>query len=330
MKQALPFRRPPYARLISGVCCAALALSLAACGTAVKSTAADAPAADYDAEYGYQAPALDAPVEEASRADGGAVLEQNRKLVKTVSMDLETTDFDGYLALVEAKIAELGGYAESFHVDRPNTELSAYSRKSANIVARIPSARLDDFVAAAQDGANLTSRDDSISDITLQYVDTESRVNALKEEQARLLELIAQADSVEAIIAIEARLSDVRYELESYSSQLKTYDNQVEYSTVNLYIRDVREYTPAENASFGQRVGRGFSENLKSTLGGLTDIAVWLLSSIPSFVALAFMAALAILLIKGLVKISTRNRAKKVSRQAPPSGPEAPPPAGTP
>ena len=63
--------------------------------------------------------------------------------------------------------------------------------------------------------------------VTLQYVSTESRVKALETEQTRLLELLENAETMEDLLTIEARLTDVRWELENYASQLRVLDNQV-------------------------------------------------------------------------------------------------------
>ena len=62
------------------------------------------------------------------------------------------------------------------------------------------------------------------------------RKKSLEIEQERLWALLEKADSLDAVVALEARLSEIRYELESYTSQLRLYDNQVDYSTVSIYI----------------------------------------------------------------------------------------------
>lgn len=52
--------------------------------------------------------------------------------------------------------------------------------------------------------------------MTLQYVDVESRKKALETEQERLMELLSSAENMEDLLAIESKLSEVRYELENY------------------------------------------------------------------------------------------------------------------
>ena len=65
-----------------------------------------------------------------------------------------------------------------------------------------------------------------MDDVTLRYVDVDSHKKALETEQERLLALLEKAENVEDIITIENRLSDVRYELENYESQIRLLDNQ--------------------------------------------------------------------------------------------------------
>ena len=67
---------------------------------------------------------------------------------------------------------------------------------------------------------------------------------ALETEQDRLLELMEQAETTEDLLAIESRLTDVRYQLESAASQLKLYDSLVSYSTVYLTVEEVQKLTP--------------------------------------------------------------------------------------
>ncbi len=93
-------------------------------------------------------------------------------------------------------------------------------------------------------------------------MDLESHKKALVTEQDRLLELMEQAETVEDIITIEGRLSEVRYQIESMESQLRTYDNKVDYSTVYLYINEVRRYSPSEEAGVGERIKSGFLKSL--------------------------------------------------------------------
>ena len=157
---------------------------------------------------------------------------------------------------------------------------------------RIPSAHLDPFLFQINEQSNVTNRSESIEDVTLQYSDIESRKKTLAVEQERLWALLEKADTLEAVIALEERLSEIRYELESFESQLRLYDNQVDYSTVYLNIDEVRVFTPTTPDSVATRIQKGFTRNLEGVVNGLVNFTVWLLSSLPTLILLAAVLAL--------------------------------------
>ncbi len=148
-----------------------------------------------------------------------ASVPQNRKWIVTVSMTAETEDLDSLLESIGAQIEALGGYVE----DQRITNGSRYSTsryRSASLTVRIPAADVDSFTQEVAGVCNVVRSSKNLEDITLTYVATESRMKALQTEEARLLELMEQAETMSDLLEIEARLTDVRYELESVTSQL--------------------------------------------------------------------------------------------------------------
>ena len=120
--------------------------------------------------------------------------------------------------------------------------------------------------------------------MTLTYVDTETRLKALETEQARLLELMEQAQTMSDLLEIEGRLTEVNYQLESVASQLKTLENQVSYATVHLYINEVQEYTPVAEKTTWQRITEGCVDSLEGIWDGAVEIFVWVLANSPYLV----------------------------------------------
>lgn len=131
--------------------------------------------------------------------------------------------------------------------------------------------------------------------MTLQYSDLESRKKTLTTEQERIWALLEKADTLEAVIALEERLSEIRYQLESMESQLKLYDNQVDYSTVSIHISEVAVYTPTGSQSVGARIKDGFKRNLTSVKTAVVDLFVLVASTLPIWLPaiLVFAAAAA-------------------------------------
>lgn len=239
----------------------------------------------------------------AGRDAGTAPLPENRKWIVTVYMSAEAEDLDAMSEALNEKIAALGGYVEDQNIYNGSAQSERRFRR-ANLTIRIPAEAVDGFTEEVAGIANVVSKEKRLEDITLQYVATESRMTALKTEEARLLELLAEAETMADLLEIEARLSDVRCELETVTSQMKIYNNQVDYATIHLSIEEVQEYTPIEEPTFWQRISTGFMGSLKGLGKGAVDLTVWIIAGSPYLVILGGVGAVVVLLIK-------RGRKKK-------------------
>lgn len=228
-------------------------------------------------------------------AAGSTALQDSRKLIKTVDLDAETKDLGRLLLWLNEKVAALGGYVEQRDIYNGSSYNSSRSR-SANMTVRIPADQADAFVEEMGEYSNIISTNETVEDVTLNYVATESRVKALQTEEARLLELMEKAETMSDLLEIEERLTDVRYELESVTSQLRTLDNQVDYATVYLYISEVRELTEPEPVGLLERIGTGFVNSLKNLGNILLELGVFLIVNLPYFAVLGIVA-LAVILI---------------------------------
>ncbi len=222
----------------------------------------------------------------ASGTELSTVEVKNRKLIRNISMSLQTKAFDELIDNIQTRVSELGGYIESSSISGARYENIERNRYSY-LTVRIPSEKLDEFVGEVKEVSNVTNISEYVDDVTLQYVDTESHITALETEQKRLLELLEQAENVEDIITIEGRLSTVRYELESYASQLRTLDNQVEYSKVEININEVERETNVKELGFWGEVTEKFSDSIYHLTRDLREIAVWFLGSLPYLVVWA-------------------------------------------
>ena len=239
-------------------------------------------------------------------------LPENRKWVVTVNLHAETEDLDALLNTVFAQVEELEGYIENQNIHN-GTAYAARRYRSAELTARIPAQKVDSFTDQVAGHANVVSNSKNLEDITLQYVDTETRMKALEVEEARLLELMEKAETMSDLLEIEGRLTDVRYEKERVTSRMRTFDNQVDYATVYLTIEEVREYTPVEEPTVWERISGGFMDSLKGVGTGAVDLLVWILASLPWLVIWAIVITLAVLLIR---KLRKNRKLKKQSRSS--------------
>ena len=140
----------------------------------------------------------------------------------------------------------------------------------------------------------------------------ESRILALETERDRLLELMEKAETMSDLLAIEARLTQVRGDLESINSQLKVLQNQVSYATIELYINQVKAYTEVEEQTVWQRIGSGFKKNLRNIGEDLVDFFVWAITYSPQLILWAGIITLAVIVLRRSFK---KRKVKKAPRE---------------
>lgn len=245
-----------------------------------------------------------------SAADTASIpLPENRKWVITMSLTAETENLTDAMGLLAEKIQESGGYVESQSVS--GTAVNSGRSPSAYITVRIPAEQLDSFVEDVSGMTNVVSSSRYVEDITLRYTDTEGRVKALQTEEARLLELMEQAQTMSDLLEIEGRLTEVRYQLENYTSTLRLYDNQVDYATLDLTLREVAKFTPPEKQGFWEKVTSGLADSIVDLGQGMVDFAAWVLIELPYLVLVGLLGWLVVLLTRRSIK---KRRAKKAQK----------------
>lgn len=266
----------------------------------------------------------DASAEADSASGSGAALasdaakaeheQTTRKLIRTVSLTMETEHLDTLRADLDSSITSCGGYIESSSLDTPQ---DSYRHRSYSVTARIPSEQLDSFLENTGSLGTITNKNISTEDITLQYVDQKAYLDSLQTEYDRVTKLLEEATDLDQILALESKLSDLRYQINSYQSQLRTYDNLVDYSTVYFYINEVAYEQTASN-TIGSRITNGFRSSLYEVRDFFVDLFVFLLANLPVLLVLAAVICAAILLIRKLI------RRRRQHKQTPPRVPATP------
>ena len=292
-------------KLFAIILCAVIAFSFAACGAKSNDAAPNESgmAIAQDSAIKYTA---DEKVELYSNAAGGSgdvkapasQNTQNEKIIKTVELSVETKEYEAYLKSLTASVSAAGGYVETSTTDLGS---SAYSNRYATYTVRIPSANLDAFINAANEKGTVVSKTENQQNVTLEYVDLESRIEAYKTEKATLTGLLEKAASLENVLAIQERLSEVNYQIENYTSQLKVLENRVSYSTVTMRINEVERVTESKPTVW-TRIKNRFLNNLDILADGFIDLVVTVVGGLPVIVPLGIGIFLAIIIIRKIIR----------------------------
>ena len=327
------------------VLCLLMALSLCACGSSqsAKSDSAyyaapaeapmPAPAAQangyyeaaeeaaygmaYDGDAGFVSGSTAAKREEG--ADTPA--ENPEKIIYSADATVETTEFDKSVEDLNAMLESVGGFVESSSVNGNNYYDSArgnVSRRTANYTLRIPSNKFFGMMESLSRLGNVPYTYMYTENVTAQYYDVQARLKALQAQETRLMEMMEIAETVEDIITIEDKLTDVRYRIDSLQSSLNNWDRRVSYSTLSLTVKEVQVYTPETvvKITYGQRLARAFTNALKNTGEFFQDLLVFLVSALPTLVILAVLFFVCRPLLKKLRAKGKERREKRAAEKA--------------
>ena len=207
------------------------------------------------------------------------------KIIYTANLTLESKDYDTARAALDAALNDAGGYLES------SSEYSDVgSSRSVNLTFRVPEENYQSFLDAVAQAGNVTYKSQQADDVTIQYMDVETRLANLEAQRTRLQELQAQADNLSDLLQIETSLTDVQSQIESWQSQLDWYSNQVQQCTVYVNLSEVQNYTPTDESFLGS-VGAAFAQGWSNFVNGLQQLAVWLAGAWPVVLVVAAAAA---------------------------------------
>ena len=236
------------ARIAAALAAAAL---LAGCGASDSGTADyQTENAAYDSEY-----AVDAAggADSSLMPDSAATDENAQKIIYNADLSMESTDFDAARTTLLAAVDANDAWLEYSSIDCAESDHD----RTANFTVRVPVENYRSFLAAAGDAGSVQNLSENAQNITSSYIDVQARLTALEAQRDRLNELADEAETTADLLEIESQLSDVQYQLENYTRQLRNMDQQVTYSTVDIYLREVAVLTPT-GVTFIERIADAF------------------------------------------------------------------------
>ncbi len=230
----------------------------------------------------------------------------NRKIIENIRLSVQTKEFDKLIDDLNSQIISLGGYIENSSVS--GREIDSTRNRNADFTIRIPCQNTASFTEFVSANSVVINKSVSTQDVTLSYVDIESRVAALESEKAALEKLLDSASTMSDIVDIRDKLTDVIYEIESYKSKLRTYDNLVDYSTVTIHIYEVKRTAIVEEQTVFQKIGNNLKTNFENVWDGAVNIFIFIISAIPYLIPISTVIIIAIFVIRAKAK---KKKAKK-------------------
>ena len=317
---------------LAAIAVLAASLCLTGCGGASNSNSASykeeaGAAGDYAYEsyagesYAAEETAQMAEGEEYT-ADGGSTesalrAQDGQKIVYTGNLSIQTLEYDKSAASIRKKIKDAGGFSEA-ESERDN-DYYWYNRSGGSgntrylsITARIPSEKFEDFINSLSGDGKVMSRSVNAENISQVYANKETYKKSLEKEQERLLEMMDKAQTIEEMITVESRLSEVERQLNVYRTDLAQMDKDVEFSTVYIELQEVKRYTEeVSSTTFGEELKYAFEDAINSFKNFCEGIILFVVRNFPYLIILAVIIVL-------IVRAIGRSRAKRIAMMSDP------------
>jgi hypothetical protein len=229
----------------------------------------------------------------------------------TLSVTVPKGDFEETIDRARQIAATLGGFVTSSQSSQgPDQRLVRGA-----IVVRVPGEAYPQAMSQFARLGKVVGRQETGTDVSLQYVDLEARASHLEAVERQLLGFLNQTETVADALVVQQRLNKVQLQLEEIEGQLRYLDDQTSFATISLEVaeRGVPVAKPAEKDG-GWTLGDAWG----AAVNGIEKIAGGLLVFLVT--AGPILAALALAFLAGRALLRRR-------RPAPP-GPV--PPAGSP
>ncbi len=196
----------------------------------------------------------------------------DRKIVKTADLSIEVPKFGMYTTHLHQLVRAAGGYIAQ-------EEQNESSYKIENTISiKVPVALFDDFVLGlSADSAKLISKKIVAQDVTMQLVDTKSRLETKKEVRQRYLELLRGAHSMKDILVVQNEINSLQEEMDGAAGRIAYLSHASAYSTINLnYFQVLNPGAQIDKEpSFLQKLGNAFKEGgswLGSAIVGMVGL----------------------------------------------------------
>ena len=243
----------------------------------------------------------------------------NRKIIYTGNISLQTLEYDQASNSIHAKITQYGGFIESedtynddpywYYKERTGSAANR-TRRNLNITARIPADQFDAFMKDLEKDGQVVNSSINARNVSVTYATREASKKALEIEQSRLLEMMEKAESVEDMIRVEERLTEVERELNSEKTELSALDRDVNFSTIYISLQEVFEYSEkVVEVTYGERLRKAFGRAVDGFVSFWQELILFIVETFPFLI----MLAIVIVLLRRLLR---RRREKKAVERA--------------
>ncbi len=210
-------------------------------------------------------PPIDTPTAGQTAAESDQKIIRTGSLVLVVDEVRETTKTIGTIA------EEAVGYVQASNVSERG-DGALYG----SVTIRIPSERFSDTVTATKNLATLVQDETTnAQDVTEEYTDLDAQLRNAKAQETEYLEILARAESVQDILAVQSYLSGTRAQIEQLQGRLQYLENRTAYATLTIELSEEPSImAPTQDFRPGSAAHEAI-QALVVLLQGLVVLGIW-------------------------------------------------------
>ena len=210
----------------------------------------------------------DRPSADGTSGDASTLIEAERKLVKRATVRIRVENLGEADAFIASLMNEYNAYSANTNIEE---NFHTYS-------LRVPSQYYEVFLTGMNGMGRMLHKRETTEDVTLRYYDLEGQLATKRELLRTFQSYLGRANNIEEILAVEARISQLQYDIERTGTQLRNLGNLVDYATIDLRLVGPVAAMPTQGITFGESIKQlfgGFSGFLSAVALAILGIIIY-------------------------------------------------------
>lgn len=206
---------------------------------------------------------------------------EEQKIISMLKLNAESKEFDNDIENLENKIHSLSGYISSHNIEK--TEEGS---RRGNVLIRVPQDKANSLIDFIEGNFQIVAESSQAIDVTTQYYDTETRIKNLESQEEQLRDLYKRTEKIEEIIIINDKLNEVVEEKESLVKSFVGMKDRISYSTVDITIREVSEFTIIDSVddTTMEKITKALNNSWVTFKSSIVAVLVFIAGTLPAII----------------------------------------------
>jgi hypothetical protein len=249
---------------------------------------------------------------------------QERMVIQNADLSIIVKDPEEKMNAVAALASELGGFVVSMNMYQTYAS-NGEQVPEAYITIRVPAEKLDQALQQIKaDAVEVTNESRSGQDVTQEYTDLASRLDALEAAEQELVAIMEQAKNnpgndtttmTQDVLTVYNRIIEIREQIEQIKGMMQYYEQSSDMSAINATLVAEETVQPIKIGPWTP-VG-AFNDAIQALINffhGFVDFIIWLIVLILPMLIVIFGPIG--LIVWGIVALVKRSRARKEKKTA--------------